>query len=103
MKSNEVASLKGTSWAGSVALLATAGAAGLGLWMTQDASLPLRSALGLLGLLVAFGAVWLYRIRTARRLFAALDAYAERELHRAERRRLTSRSNNKRALSRGSV
>ena len=103
MKSNEVAYPKWASWAGSVALLAVAGTAGLGLWMWQGASLPLRSAAGLMALAAAFSAVWLYRIRAARRHFAALDAYAERELGRAERRRLTSPSKNNRVFSRGSV
>src|SRR5579871_5122180 len=88
-----------TSWAGPVGVLAAVGAAVLGLWITQGASLPLRSAVGLAILVLASLAIWAYRIRAARRLFAALDAYAERELERAKRRRRATRSRNKRALS----
>jgi hypothetical protein len=102
MKSNEIAYPKWTSWTVSVAL-AIAGAAGVGLWMTQGASLPLRSVGSLVALTAALSMVWLYRVRAARRLSAALDAYAERELDRAKRRRLRSPSTSKHVLSRGSV
>lgn len=102
MKSNEIAYPKWASWTGSV-VLATTGLAGLGFWMLQDASLPLRVVGGLVVLVVAFSAVWLYRIRAARRRFAVLDAYAERELDRARRRRPTSPATFKRGLERSSV
>ncbi|HEY7328980.1 MAG TPA: hypothetical protein VH592_15155 [Gemmataceae bacterium] len=102
MKSNEIAYPKWASWAGSIAL-AIAGAAGVALWKTQGASLPLRSVVGLALLTAGLSAVKGYRIRASRRLSAALDAYAERELDRVKHRRLTSPSRNKQVLSRGSV
>jgi hypothetical protein len=89
MKSNEVAYPKWASWAGPVALLAAAGAAGLWLWWTPSAWVPLGPAVGLLVLTAALGVIWLYRVRAARNLFAVWDAYAEKELARAERRPAT--------------
>jgi hypothetical protein len=59
MKSNEFAFSKWASWAGSVALLAAAGAAGLWVWQAQGAYVPVRSAVGLLALTAALGVVWL--------------------------------------------
>lgn len=81
MKSNQGAMM---SWAGPSALLAAAGAAGMWLWLTHGASVTPWLAVALL----ALGAAWLYRARSARRLFAAWDAYAALEQARAERRRL---------------
>jgi hypothetical protein len=89
MKSNEIAYPKSAYWAGPIALLATTGAAGLGLWCTHGAGVLLGSAVGLLMLTAALGVIWLNRVRAARHYFAAWDAYAERELARAERRRPT--------------
>ena len=100
MKSNEAAQPKWTSWAGPVALLAATGAAGLWLWYTHGAYVPLGAAVGLLALTAALGVVWLYRVRAARRLFAALDAYAEKESARAERRPHTPSVTRKAAFSR---
>ncbi len=85
MKSNESAQPRPASWAGPVALLATGGAAGLGLWQAQSAFVPWWLVVGLLTLTAVLGGVWLYRIRAARDFVAALDAYAERELARAKR------------------
>ena len=87
MKSNEDNHRKGSSWLGPVALLAAAGAAGLWLWQTQGAYVPTGPAVALLALTAALGLAWLYRVRAARRLFAALDAYAEREGARAKPQR----------------
>ena len=78
---------KGTSWAGPVVLLAAAGTAGLGLWATHRAGVPFWSPIGLLALTAVVGVVWLTRVRAARRLFMAVDAYAEQELARAKRSR----------------
>ena len=89
MKSNEGSQLKWASWAAAVGLLAAAGAMGLWSGQTHGAYVPLGAAVGLLALTAALGIFWLYRLRSARRLFAALDAYAERELARAERRTFT--------------
>jgi hypothetical protein len=86
MKSIEGAYPKRVSWAWTVGLLAAAAAAGLALWQTHGGYEPPRPEVGLLALLAALGGVWLYRARAARRLFAALDVYAERELARAEPR-----------------
>jgi hypothetical protein len=102
MKRNEGTRSKSASWAGPVGLLAVAGAAGLWLWQAHGANVPLGPAVGLLALTVVLGVVWLYRVRAARRLFAALDAYAERELARAERRLHTPLTSN-RAFSRSNV
>jgi hypothetical protein len=41
---------------------------------------------------VVLGAVWVSRDRAARRLDAALDVYARRELARARRRRKVARA-----------
>ncbi len=91
MKSNEIAYPKSASWLGPVALLAAVGAAGLGLGQTQGGyGLP-GLVIGLLALGAALGGIWLYRLRAARHLFAVWDAYAERELARAERRPHTPR------------
>lgn len=95
MKSNIVAYRKWASWIGLVALLAAGGTAGLWLWQSHGASMPLRLAVGLIVLMTVCGAIWFYRLRSDRRLFAALDAYAEKELDRAERRpsRIAGKSN----------
>jgi hypothetical protein len=81
MKSNEVRQSKSASWAGPVALLASAGTAGPWLWQTQGGYV----SLSLLALAVALGVVWLQHVYATRRHFAAWDAYAEQELARAER------------------
>jgi len=99
MKNNEDTHPKSASWAGPAALLAVAGAAGLWLWQTQGAYVPL----GLLALTAVLGAVWLYRVRAARRLFAALDAYAEKEVARARRRPRTPSAAGNRAFARSNV
>jgi hypothetical protein len=85
MKDNEGARARWTSWAGPGGLLAAAGAAGLWLWQTDGAFVPLWCGAGALAL-AALGVAWFGRVRAARRLFAALDAYAGRELARAARR-----------------
>ena len=103
MKSNESAYPKSASWAGPITLLAAAGAAGLWLWRTHGAYVPLGPTVGLLALTAALGVVWLYRIRAARNLFAVWDAYAKKELARAERRLPTSSLHNNRRLSRSLV
>jgi hypothetical protein len=87
MKSNAGVLPRVASWAGPVGLLTAAGAVGLGLWQAGGTPLLLWPAVGLLVLMAVLGVVWLSRVRSARRLFAALDAYAERESARAERRR----------------
>lgn len=86
MMSNQGGQTRSGSWAGPMALLAAAAAAGLGLWQTLGGHATLPLAVGLLVLAAALGVFWLYRVRAARRFVAALDAYAERELARAERR-----------------
>jgi hypothetical protein len=102
MRRNEGSHPKPASWAGPVVLLAAAGAAGLWLWQTHGADVPRWPAAGLLAL-AALGVVWLYRIRAARRLFAALDAYAEKEVARAERRPHTVSVIRNRAFSQSNV
>jgi hypothetical protein len=103
VKSNKDSHPKATSWAWPVGLLAAAGVAGLWLWQTHDTYMSLGPAVGLLAPTAALGAVWLYRIRAARRLFAALDAYAEKEVARAERRPHTASVIRNRAFSRSTV
>jgi hypothetical protein len=99
MKSNENAYPKRAFWAGLVMLPV----AGLWLWQTQGGYMPLGLVVGLLTLSAAFGAVWLYRLRAAHRHVAALDAYAEKELARAERRPRMASSTRNRALSQSNV
>jgi hypothetical protein len=103
MKSNKIANSMWTSWAWPATLLAAAGTAGLWLWLTHGAYVPIRSAVGLVALTGVVGAVWLYRIRAARRLFAALDAYAEQELDRVEHRPPTSSRKSSESLTRSSA
>ena len=103
MKSNEVVYPKSASWARPIALLAAAGAAGLWLWRTHSAYVPLGPTVGLLVLTAALGVVWLYRVRAARHLFAAWDVYANQELARAERRLHTASVTSARAFSQSSV
>ena len=103
MKSNEIVYPKKASWSGPIALLAAAGAAGLWLWRTHGAYVPLGPTVGLLALTAALGVVWLYRVRAARHLFAAWDAYAKKELARAERRPPTPSLHSNRSFSRSLV
>jgi hypothetical protein len=84
MTNNERVQPRSAPGVGLVALLAAVGAAGL--WLGQALGL----LVGLLALAAALGGVWLYRARADRRLFAALDAYAQMELTRAARRRRTA-------------
>jgi hypothetical protein len=103
MKGNAVASARSWVWL-PVALLAAAGAAGLWLWLTHGASVPLRLGLGLLALTAAVALVWIYRARrAARRFWAALDAYAEKEMARAERRPRVPTALRRRTASRAGV
>ena len=103
MKSNEGTHPKSASWAGPVGLLAAAGAATTWLWQTHGGYGPLGLVVGLLALGAALGVVWLYRIRAARRLYAAWDAYAEKELARAERRTPMPFATRNPALARSNV
>src|SRR5262249_11404134 len=99
MKSNKGTRPGLAAWIGPVALLAASGAAGLWLWLTQAEYVPLGPAVVLLALAAVFGVVWLYRVRAESRFFAALDAYAEKELARAERRPPTDTVTGHRAFS----
>src|SRR5205823_4505008 len=103
MKSNTRARPRSASWAGPLALLAVAGAAELGLCWLPATPVPRWPGAGLLALAAVLGLVWLYRVRAARRLFAVLDAYAERELARAKPRGRTPSVIAATALSRSSV
>jgi hypothetical protein len=88
-----------------LALLAGAGAAGLWLWRTHGAEMPLLPAAGLLAL-TALGAIGLYRVRAARsrfRLYTALNTYADQQLARTERRPPTASGTDNRAYSRSNV
>jgi hypothetical protein len=85
MTNIEGAQPRSAPWAGPAALLAAVGAAGLWLGQAGGADLPVGLLAGLLALAAALGVVWLHGARTARRLFAALDAYVEQELTRAAR------------------
>jgi hypothetical protein len=103
MKRDEGGRPKPASRAWPVGLLAAAGAAGLWLWQTPGTDVPVWPAVGLLAPTAALGVVWLSRIRAARRLFAALDAYAEKEVARAERQPHTVPVLRNRALSQSNV
>src|SRR5262245_6175000 len=100
MKSNEGAHPRSASWAWPVGLLAAAGAVGLWLGQADAVDVLLPAAVALLALAAALGVGWLYRARKARRLLAALDAYAEKEVARAERRPHLSSVTGDRALAR---
>jgi hypothetical protein len=89
MNSIEGAHPKWGLWVGPVALLVAAGVAGLWLWLTQAAYVPLWPALGLVAMTAALAVAWLSRVRGANRRFAALNAYAERQLAGTRRRRHT--------------
>ena len=82
MKSNGDTHPTWVSWAGPVALLVATGTAAAWLWQTQGLHVPFQPAVSLLALMATLGVVWLFRVRAAHRLFAALDAYAEQELAR---------------------
>jgi hypothetical protein len=99
MKSNEIAYPKRAFWTGLVMLPV----AGLWLWQTQGGYMALGLVVGLLALSAVFGGVWLYRSRAAHRHFAALDAYAEKELARAVRRPHPAPVTRNRALSESNV
>jgi hypothetical protein len=64
------------------ALVGFGGASGLWLALAQEGVQAL-SAAAVLAVTMIFGTVWLSRDRAARRLHAAMEAYAERELGRA--------------------
>jgi hypothetical protein len=65
-------------------------AAGFGLW--QGTGEPLHGPAALMLILAAVvGAVWLSRVRAARRLLTASNAYAERVLAQERRRRKRTR------------
>jgi hypothetical protein len=102
MKGNTVAGSKSFPWP-AVALLAAAGAAGLWLWLTHGAYVPLGLGLGLLAATATVALFWLHRARAARRFRAALDAYAEKELARVERRPRVSHTARRRTASRAAV
>jgi hypothetical protein len=66
------------------AFVGFAGAAGLWLALAQDRVQGLWAA-AVLAVTVVVGTIWLARDRAARRLNAAMNAYAERELGRVRR------------------
>jgi hypothetical protein len=66
---------------GPAVFLLSGGAAGLWLVLAQDGEQVLPAVL-VLAMTAVLGAVWLVRVRAARRLLATLDAYAEREIAR---------------------
>jgi hypothetical protein len=103
MKSNEGARPKWASWTGPVALLAATGVAGLWMWPTRGTDGAQWPALSLLAVAATLSVVWLFRVRAARRLSAALDSYARRELARGRRRAAPRASNSKPGLSRSAV
>jgi hypothetical protein len=76
--------MKGNEW---LALVALPAAGAMWLWQAGGAFAAPWSAVGLLALTAALALAWLGRARAARRHFAALDVYAERELARARRQR----------------
>jgi hypothetical protein len=67
-----------------VVFLELGGAAGIWLGLMHESMLLAGAVLGLTAVL---GIFWLARDRSARRLQIALNAYADREIARAEQRR----------------
>ena len=84
MNDNAVTRARSIQWAVLLTLLAIGGLVGLWLWRTHSG---LGIAAGLLMAAAALAAVLVSRVRAARRFAAALDAYADQELARAERRK----------------
>jgi hypothetical protein len=64
------------------ALLGLGGTTSLWLWLTLGDGVQTLMASLVLALAAGLGLVWVRRTRAARRLQAALDAYAEREIAR---------------------
>jgi hypothetical protein len=62
------------------------GAVGLWFWLAHGDGVAVLLGAAALVLTAILGIVWLSRARAARRLNAALDAYAEREINRERRR-----------------
>jgi hypothetical protein len=75
---------KAMSLIGPAAFLGFGGASGLWLGLAQG-GVQVALAATVLALTAVLGAVWLVRDRAARRLNAAADAYAEREIARERR------------------
>jgi hypothetical protein len=85
MTNNSIVRRKVVSLIWPVAFLGSGGGAGLWLGFAQDQVLLATLVLTLTALLAI---VWLSRIRAAQRWNAAVEAYAERELAREQRRKL---------------
>ncbi len=62
------------------------GAVSVWAWLADSISAQVMVAAAVLILAAVFGILWQSRARAARRLRAALDAFAEREMARARRR-----------------
>jgi hypothetical protein len=86
MTNNETARRMSKSLAWPTALLGAAAVVGLWLWLGSGISVTIRLGSAAGTLITAGGIVWLFRARANRRRNAALDAYAEREIARAQRR-----------------
>lgn len=86
MNHNSLARRNTVSWVWPAALLAPAGAGGL-WWGLVGGDVPGLLAVSALALLVVLAVAGLLRVRAARRWRAAMNAYAEREIARAPRRR----------------
>jgi hypothetical protein len=71
---------------GLATFLITGGVVGFGIVLAQG-GMTARVAAFLLAVGVLLGILWQFRARAARRLQATWDAYAEREIARAERRK----------------
>jgi hypothetical protein len=68
-----------------VAALGVGGIIGLWFGFTRGESAPTLLAFAVLAVAAAVGIVWRFRARAARRLRAALDAYAEWDIARMQR------------------
>jgi hypothetical protein len=82
MENNWIGRRKPTSLVWPATLL---GAVGLCFWLAHGAGVPVLPAAALVSTVI-LGAAWLSRARAARRLNAAVDAYAAREIARERRR-----------------
>ena len=83
------------------ALLGAAGAAGIWFWLSRRGGTPGWAAPAILGPAAVLGILYQLRARAARRLRAALDAFAEREM--AQARRGNSSKTTRTVSARGSV
>jgi hypothetical protein len=99
MQSNSILRQLPVSLSRSAALLAAGAAGVLGLGFAMASGPPGLLAFAALAALALLGVVWRSRARAARRLRAAADAWARREIARAERAHAPPKARPRRPLA----